>query len=430
MVSAQNFPSSISNGFGPALKTMYPDDKVNKLTYKDFPFLALIPKDENFYGLDLAVPLVHGNPQGRSASFYRAQSGVTEALLKRFTITRAKDYGIIHLDNETLEASEKDVGAFLANMQVQVDGIFEQVANSAAQALFGDGSGSIGQISAIGNGDGTNDLITLTNADDIVNYEVNQRLVLAAAKTTGSCRGTGGSSTDSNSEVIVRKVDRDNGKFYVGSDLSTAVNITSAISGAATGDYIFVNGDRNSKAKGVDAYIPSSAPSAGESFWGVDRSVDSSRLAGIRVTGTGLSIEEALIKGMVKGGREGAKFDYYFVSYTNFGNLENSLGSKVQYVDVKGYNMANIGFTGIQLKSPSGIVTVLPDPKCPAQVAYGINMSTWKCRSLKKMSRILNLDGNKFLRISDADANEMRIGGYYQYVTNNPGQNIRVSLDT
>ena len=120
----------------------------------------------------------------------------------------------------------------------------------------------------------------------------------------------------------------------------------------------------------------------------------------------------------------------YFINFTNFGNLENALGSKVQYVDVKSNSMANIGFQGIQVKGPRGAVTVIPDPKCPAQVAYGINMKAWKCYSLKKMFRILNLDGNRFLRLSESDANEMRIGGYYQFGCSSPGSNIRLSLDT
>ena len=41
--------------------------------------------------------------------------------------------------------------------------------------------------------------------------------------------------------------------------------------------------------------IPSSAPTAGDSFFSVDRSADSTRLAGIRFDGSSLPLEEALI---------------------------------------------------------------------------------------------------------------------------------------
>ena len=44
------------------------------------------------------------------------------------------------------------------------------------------------------------------------------------------------------------------------------------------------------------------------------------------------------------------------------------------------------------------------------------------------MIRILDLDGNKVLRESDADAVEVRSGGYKTLGCNAPGHNVNIKL--
>jgi hypothetical protein len=51
------------------LKELYDDQKVQWLTYKDNPFLAMIKKEEKFPGKYFPVPVVYGLSQGSSATF-------------------------------------------------------------------------------------------------------------------------------------------------------------------------------------------------------------------------------------------------------------------------------------------------------------------------------------------------------------------------
>ena len=60
--------------FDAALKQHYTADRVENMVYMDNPFLALVPKMEAFGGRNLPIPLIYGNPQGRSATFSIAQS--------------------------------------------------------------------------------------------------------------------------------------------------------------------------------------------------------------------------------------------------------------------------------------------------------------------------------------------------------------------
>ena len=52
---------------------------------------------------------------------------------------------------------------------------------------------------------------------------------------------------------------------------------------------------KTTKLSGLGAWLPSSAPGSTDSFFGVNRSSDATRLGGIRFDGSSLPLEEALI---------------------------------------------------------------------------------------------------------------------------------------
>lgn len=117
------------------------------------------------------------------------------------------------------------------------------------------------------------------------------------------------------------------------------------------------------------------------------------------------------------------------LSFQSYTALENALGAKVQYVDVK-HEEANIAFEGIRFHSAYGYVTVLADRSAQPQTAWCLSMDSWKLRSLGKAPHILTygLEGLEGLRVGNSDALEVRVGAYYNYVCNAPGFNLRVAL--
>lgn len=62
----------------------------------------MVSKTEDFGGENKVIAIKHGNPQNRSATFATAQSTDTNALVKKFTITRANDFSIATIGNETI----------------------------------------------------------------------------------------------------------------------------------------------------------------------------------------------------------------------------------------------------------------------------------------------------------------------------------------
>ncbi len=416
-----------------ALKELYTgDDYMKDLVYKKNPLLALMPKDESpggFAGKYIPVPLVYGTPQGRSATFSNAQTNQTAPQLKSFFVYRVSNYQLVTITNELLEATKDNAGAFIDEAKLNMDTGFRNISNDLAHDLFAPITGERGQISVISSG-----VITLVDPATVVNFEVGMALT--------SYRVSGDTPTVVSGGALgyVIAVNRSTGAITVsaaaGSTAGTPTNwSTSDKYMAVDGDITFATHGLASangsllKVSGLPSWIPTSAPSSGDSFWGVDRSADVTRLAGVRFDGSAESIEEALVDGAALVAREGGQPDMCFMSFASYAALEKSLGSKVQYVDVK-HEEADIAFAGIRIHAPYGPITVVPDRSCPSQIAYLLSMDTWKIRSLGRVPHILTygLEGLEGLRVGNADALEIRIGYYANLICNAPGWNCVVQL--
>lgn len=392
--------------FDAALKVHYTEDRIKNMTYKDNPFFAMLKKMEDFGGKNLPIPIWYGNSQNRSASISQALSTDSSESLEDFVLTRASDYAVAKIDNETMEASEGNANAFMEAATVAIDGALDTLTRSLAIALYGTGSGKIGQIAS----GQTTATITLSEPEDVVNFEKGQVLVTSTANGGGSVKA---------GSVTVVGVDRDLGTV-------TASGLWDAgIGTVAANDYIFMKGDYDAKLKGLLAWLPSSAPSSSP-FFGVDRTQDATRLGGIRFDASAMPIEEGLVKSASRAAREGAKPDKCFISYSKYADLENALGSKVQYIDMK--VDAEIAFRGIQINGPRGPIQVIPDANCPNDRAFMLQMDTWKLYSLKKVPRLIDSDGLTMLRQATADGVELRAVYRAQLGCNAPGKNCNIKL--
>jgi hypothetical protein len=396
--------STTANGTNLAAlyKVLYPQGHVPDETYQDFPALALLSRDENFYGSSMFLPLKYGNGNKRSSTFSNAQGNSSPSSNVGFTVTRAADYAVAYIDHQAMEASEKDEGAFVDIFKHEVDSAMKASVESEAQSFAGDGTGIIGQISASSNV-GTA-VITLADPEQVTNFTVGN--VLVATATVGGAAKAG--------SVTLLAINRKTGT------LTASGNWSAGIGTIAAGDYLAIEGDLNLKPKGFSAWIPETDPSSA-AFFGVDRTPDLLRLSGVRDDYSAKPIEEALVLASKDMNLNGAMVDYAFMTYGKHAELENALGSKVQYVDVM--SPIGIGFRGIKITSGKKPITVLSDLTCKSDRLWMMQSNTWKLRSLKKSIRMLNQDGLQSLRVSNADASEVRIGGYKQFTCEAPGYN-------
>lgn len=395
-----------------ALKELYDGQVVENLVYADNPFLAMVKKNTDFGGKYKPVPIITGASQGRSSTFSNAQGNQSPVQIESFLLTRVADYSIATIDNQTMLASKTDKMSFLEGAKLVIDGAIRSITNSVASSLFRSGTGSIGKIGSISTtGAGPYiSAITLSNANDVVQFEVNMYLV--ATLTDG-----GAASSDVG---VVTKVDRSNGIVTISTSASPSVTW-------AANSFLVVQGDLNLKPKGLAAWLPVSAPSTGDNFFGVDRSVDPTRLGGVRYDGSAQSIEEAIIDASSLLAREGGKPNVMIVSFASYAALEKALGAKVTYTELKG--PAEIAFRGIMINGANSMIKVFPDRNCQALTGYLLQMDTWCLEGLGEVPQILRYgDGLEMLRVSNADAGEVRVGAYYQLRTNAPGWNAVVKL--
>lgn len=417
-----------------ALKELYTDDKeyMKDLVYKENPFLALVPKNESpdgFAGKYIPVPLEYGNPQGRVHTFANAQNQQTASSLASFFVYVIADYQLVTITNLLMEQTKSNAGAFVDAAKLQMDGGFRNITNNIAFELFADGTATRGSSSASSTQNGVvagGTVLPLTNAQQIVQFEVG--MLLVASATQG-----GAPSSDT---VLVTAVDRANGIVY-GTASAASLSSNWAIgSGIA---YLSILGDLPSAGasntssflalSGLAAWLPVTTPSGSDSFWGVNRSADPTRLAGCRYDASSYTIEEGMTNALAFLNREGGKPDLCIMDFSSYASLVNALGAKVQYVQVK-HDEVEVAFEGITFQSAYGRVTVLADRSCQPQTAYLLTMSTWKLRSLGKVPHILTygMEGLEGLRVGNADALEIRIGYYGNLICSAPGMNCVVSL--
>lgn len=403
-----------TTNFAFALKEMYPPDVMKDMTSENRPLLAMLDKDEKAGGKTITVPMIYANPQGRSATLSTAITNKGNTTGAEFSLTRVSDYAVASIDRETILASEGDKGAFAAAVETEMDGAVNNASNSLAKSLYRDGHGHIGQVSSVTTANPM--VITLEDINDIANFEVGQVLVCDNTEAGSSLLATPAS-------VTVDGIDRDLGTITTNFDNSGPTTDWDD----AGSEYLFQSGDQGLMLSGLSAWVPSTAPSA-TTFFGVDRTADTTRLGGVRVTGTGMPVEQALHKLAAKVSREGGKPDCAYISDVQYHEMMLSLGSKVEYVE-QGVT-ADVYFSGAVIHGPRGKIEVYPDHWCPSRRGYVLTKNTWKLYSLRGAPHIFDADNDqKLLRETTTDAYEVRVGYYAQLGCSAPGWNGVATLD-
>jgi hypothetical protein len=376
------------------------------------------------------VPLEYGTPQGRSHTFSNAQAQQTPTALVSFFVYVIEDYQLVTITNLLMEQTKTNAGAFVDAAKLQMDGGFRNITNNIAFELFGSGTATRGIAAATSTQTGGvavgGVVLPLTNAQQIVAFEVG--MLLVASATDG-----GAPSADT---VLITAVDRANG-IVTGTASAATLSANWAIGTGIA--YLSISGDLPTTGavntgsylalSGLAAWLPVTTPAVNDSFWGVNRSADPTRLAGCRFNATAYTIEEGLTNALAFLNREGGKPDLCVMDFASYASLVNALGAKVQYVQVN-HDEVEVSFEGITFQSAYGRVTILADRSCPPQTAYLLTMNTWKLRSLGKVPHILTygMEGLEGLRVGNADALEIRIGYYGNLICSAPGWNCVVQL--
>lgn len=404
------------------LRELYPAGSVPELSQRRHPLYSKIAKSDGFVGDYEVCPVFYDVAPGRSAdiaTLLGSTGPIGPSSGVKFLLTRASDYAATWLNAETIYSSMGDRGAFAEARKHEIDSIITALGNSISHALYRSGSGSMGTISTATNvtGGSGNKTITLTNRSDAKFFVKGQQLTFAAAENSGALRAFAVVTA-----VSVVSVDEDAGTVLTDVPTDLGTNVTAI----AQGDFIFSVGDRltgaaGTKIKGLAAWLPLTAPTAGDSFFGVDRSVHPTRLAGSRLNQSTYPAEDSILELAEVISERGGSPDNAFVSPRQFTKMVKRLNAKVEYEGAGG--SADYGFANIKIHTSAGTVAVTPDPDCPDDRGYLLEMSSWNLRHMKDLPHIVMDDGISALRRSGLDQIEIRARYWAQLRCRAPGHN-------
>lgn len=401
--------------------------------FRDYNFLKLIKQKGavmDVSGKYFVQPIVTSPGVGVSSTFTSAQSyeGDAGSSAKAFLVKPAHDYSIATVGADVILATQDNEGAYVDAIKFEVDARIQQLTFAASQALFGNGDAVLGQISTYGTvGTG---VVQLVNVGDIVNFEVGMAIQVFDARTSTAV-------TSSSVTGYVVSVNRSDGQFTVAATKGGAAS--SGLTSWTTSLYIRAHGNIPTAATtagwlkpcGVFGWVPSTAPSASESFWGVDRSVDSSRLAGSRYTATSGQTPLAAIKSAATLLRRAGtgKPDVCVVSPSTLESIETELFGKFVHNTVDSRQF-DVGVKGIVIHTAAGDLTLIDDISCPDSVALITQLDSWSILALGgQFCRPFDSKNAPMLSHSSSSLSlECRLASIYNFACSNPGASCCVTL--
>lgn len=392
--------------FDAALKELYKGQVVTTMVYKDRPAIALLKKSKDFYGDVYPLPVHYGGSSNFSSDFSTAQGSGNSRQIK-FNLTHSEYHATAQIADLVRLASGKDKGAFVRAAKHEIDDAINNVAEKIEEFIFGDGDGAIGTIASI-----SGSTVTMSDPTEVDS--------IAKGHVLDGATSTAGTSVDGT--YTVDTVDRDAGSFT-----TTAVPANWAV-----GDTLYHDGDKNNVLQGFGAWLPASAPGA-TTFFGVDRSVDTVKLGGVRVDGTSEgTIRESLIKAGYRLHREGSRPDLVFLNPMDLGELIDELGSKEIYNRPSNNGKAaQMGFNSVVLQLPQGSVEVVSARHCPKGVSYMVQSDTWELAFIDELVANTTTPNGDMLRAREStNQAEHRRSFYGNLGCKAPGWNARITLPT
>ncbi len=407
--------------FDAFLKDYYTKDKIDDLTKKDRPFFGMVKREEDLGGDQYVHPFIFQNPQGFGATLAKAQQGSQQGsgngnIQGRKWKVAYGDYSAsVEIGDKVIKASRSNVGAFLRDQETEISGLYNGFGDTFSTYLYSNGGQSLGQFSAI-----TTGVVTLSNADDVVNFEVGQILVVSVNDGSDPSHilvaGAG--------QGFVVAVNRNAGTVTVSTSSGGAA---ATPANWAAGQFMFRDGDFGGSGAtrillGLGAWIPASDPSA-TAFENIVRTADVARMSGIRLTTaeiTGLTLEQRLkrLVTRMRGRNFGPGPDAVFLNPEKWQNVADSLESR-GYREIG--NDAVFGYENLSFKAGGKTVKLYADPFCPINKAFALKMDTVKLGGLSKIPEVVNGDGLEMLRKVSSNDYEYRLVAYPAFVVAAPG---------
>lgn len=385
-------------------KRIYPKGVAEQL-YKKSVGLADAKKKTDFGGEGAYINIATSGTAGGSADFPTALANQGPSTQKRFFITHKTEYQVASVTGRAIATSMNDKMAILKVLKVEMDKANYKFGQALSAKFHGNAGGSLGQISA-GSNVGTA-TITLALPSDIAKFEIGDWIQTSTDNGTGTSPVGVATGTSGNQAQIV-SLDRQLGTLTLGAFWSTI--------GAVASYYIFRAGDYANAFTGLGGWNPITAPTAGDLFFGMDRSVgDVTRQSGDRYSAnSGGSYEDTVLNALAQTARLGARLPRAYVEPLDFNQLVKELGSK-RIIESK-TRETGIGFTGIQVYTAMGPCEIVSDIFAPKGYGRAVDPDDITLMTAGECPNPLNWGGAQSTQVlANADAVQFRIGAYGEF---------------
>lgn len=365
------------------LKRLYPFNRIMDLSARKNPFFNMVKKNSNGGGEAISVPLQVTGASNFTPTFSVAQGNPSIPQVKKFLFTGVTNFGLVEVQGDTLRSAKGDAQAIMNVVKLAGDRQLSGFTNRLGTLCMATGNGELGTMTAISSG-----VITLASKAEVSRFPIGTVLQAADANFANPPAALG---------------------YVISSDVgASTITISDTAGGSAatpTGwstsyPKLCQYGARGGEFKGVGAWVPSTAPTGGDSFGGLDRSLYGSVASGIRFSGSGLPMKSALIQCAELAVNEGASPEYAFVNPTDYASLVDSLGTYVRYNTVKPFD-ATVSFEGVVVATSDGSVTVLADRSVNKGTCYLLDMNTWELFSAGQIISPADAIGGQFWRMRD-----------------------------
>ena len=405
------------SGSQAALKVLYPDGELPKDINDMFNSLKKLKRETDFTGELAYVPLQNANPQGSSGDFAEAQANVFQGNYVKFALTRVNHFGVARVTGEAAEAAVKSEGALVDLWDNETRGIATTEMSCLATYLHGSGDGVLGQIASVVTGTS----VTMATATNMNYFELN--MTVKAVSTTGLSPTVRSGGT---AKARISGIDRRN------RTLTTTANWDTLITDITATDYLVRSGDQSSAGSnnqvilGFGSYVAGGASPG--TLLGLNRNTDPVRLAGQSVDYTGWAMEDAVVDASAQAGFQGIGYpDVLVANNIDVANMKKSMGAKIIYDKLGGGGTkAPYSWSSIVIEGEAGPIEIVADPFAKRNTAFLLKYDQFALKSLKAAPHLQEFDGLPFLRLSSADAFEVRFVMYGNLKCKNPGPNIQL----
>lgn len=400
------------------LRRLYGPEMIDQM-WRDDAYLNRVKKDTSGFGEGRYVVVRIGDTAGFGGSFNIALRNQAPTVERRFFVTERSIFGVYSMKGSFLRKNKGKPNSLLEGYKSQSGSAMYGFKKLMEHAAWNDVGGAIGQVASTLNT--SNLTITFRNARALYGLPMlGKKLTVATDDGSGTSPAgelNNGSDpyrltvTAENPQTNTITVTADNG----GTSLATGVV------GITNSSYVFFDGFYAQSLTGKKGWNPITAPSGGDSFFGLDRSQSVHKLSGWRSGSKGLMFA-TLTFAMLNGDMAELEQPMCFMEGDDWWNFVQELDGKVQRPDA---SKASVGRKMIEVMGPGGNCQLVMTNRVPQGYAWLGDPAEDVLRSEGEIPQILNEDKvGTMLRAADDDAYQSRLGGDANFMPDDSGKKL------